>query len=332
MILLHNRWLICIIAILFGILDLLLISYFTSRSTLATIILIIIAIPLFYNIILEFYVAMIFISPGSRKPSIDDSDWIHNSLSHDGPDVYFLTNFRDDESPMMIMIHGWRSSSKSMHDRARLYIEKGYHVLIMELPGHGNANSISKWNAGITTSNLLFLMDNLDSVINMSLISKIFFHGHSIGGFVLLKYSKESSTITNNDLVKGFILESPMTCYSKIFQEVCSRLFIPNIFQKRLWTRLTFHFSALNPNFPKINSFKDVDVPKWGIPVVKTLVVQAGTDERLGPDHYNNLVQSFNQLNRDELLTNMIIEDLTHAGARTNSKRDKVITKWLDSF
>ena len=65
---------------------------------------------------------------------------------------------------------------------------------------------------------------------------------------------------------------------------------------------------------------------------MKTLVVQAGSDERLGPDHYNNLVQSFNQLNRDELLTNIVIEDLTHAGARTNLTRDKVITNWLDSF
>ena len=76
-----------------------------------------------------------------------------------------------------------------MLGRAELYLEKGYHIIIMELPGHGSAEGVSKWNAGVATRNLIHLFENLDTVIDSSLVSKIIFHGHSMGGFVFLKFS-----------------------------------------------------------------------------------------------------------------------------------------------
>ena len=73
----------------------------------------------------------------------------------------------------------------------------------------------------------------------------------------------------------------------------------------------------------------DVDVPTWGIPDKPTLVVQAGNDERLGEIHYQKLIESFSN---KELLSNIIIDDLTHAGARNNKNRDSVIEKWIDNL
>ena len=85
----------------------------------------------------------------------------------------------------------------------------------------------------------------------------------------------------------------------------------------------------MNKQFEPILRVDDVDVPKWGIPDKPTLVVQAGNDERLGEIHYQKLIESFTD---KELLSNIILDDLTHAGARKNKNRDNVIENWIESL
>ena len=216
-----------------------------------------------------------------------------------------------------------------MLGRAELFIKKGFHVLIMELPGHGSAQGVSKWNAGLATRNFMYLFDNLEKVLDLDLISKIYLHGHSIGAFILLRYSRDSENFGNTELVRGYILESPMTCYSEIFKESCKRLFVPRFLIGNFWNRLMIHFNYLNINFEPITRIEDVDVPLWGIPNRPTLVVQAGNDERLGQIHYERLIKSFTE---KKLLSHYLIDDLTHAGARKNKSRDRIITDWLDKW
>ena len=156
---------------------------------------------------METYVAITFISPGKSKSSLDGANWEMVKLQHDGPEVVFVRSLQTEKAPLMLMIHGWRSSSLSMAGRADLYLKLGYHVAIMELPGHGSAEGVKKWNAGVPVRNLIHLFKNLDSVCNTSLISKIYFHGHSMGGFVSLRFSKEISKMTHSNLVEGYILE-----------------------------------------------------------------------------------------------------------------------------
>ena len=330
--LLNNRWITCLMAILFIILDIFILLSYSNNSVIILSLIILFNIILFYNVIIELYVALIFMPPGRRKSSIDNPNWTHNRLKHDGPEIYFLSKIKNEKAPLMVMVHGWRSSSKSLEQRANLYLELGYHVIIMELPGHGNAESVSKWNAGISTQNLLFLMDNLESYIDAKLISKIYFHGHSIGGFILIKFSKEFTNSKSNELIEGYILESPMTCYSEIYNEFCDKMLVPRLFRSLLWKRLSFHFNSLNLNFDKIKDLQDVDVPQWGVPDVNTLVVQAENDKTLGMGHYNRLVESFKQSNKSHLLTNIVIKGLTHSGARENEDRDLVISNWLEDL
>lgn len=295
-----------------------------------TIALILISAIGIYNSILETYVAITFISPGKSKSSLDGANWEMVKLQHDGPEVVFVRSLQTEKAPLMLMIHGWRSSSLSMAGRADLYLKLGYHVAIMELPGHGSAEGVKKWNAGVPVRNLIHLFKNLDSVCNTSLISKIYFHGHSMGGFVSLRFSKELSKMAHSNLVEGYILESPLTCYSQIFEESCRMLFVPKFLKPLFWKRLKFHFNSINPSFEKISSTEDVDVPAWGLPDKPTLVVQAANDERLGRIHYKSLVNAFINSNRSDLLTDVIIEDLTHAGARKNTNRDNSIREWLN--
>ena len=305
--------------------------FIISINELTTTCLIDISIFGFYNSILETYVALTFIHPGKRKDSLEGDNWEQIRLQHDGPEIAIVKNKNFKNGPLMLMIHGWRSSSSSMLGRAELYLKRGFNVIIMELPGHGSSEAVDKWNAGVSVRNFMFLFNNLDDICDTSLISEIYCHGHSMGGFVFLRFTRESSKMEYNSLIKGYILESPLTCYSQIFEESCKMLRVPKFLKPLFWKRLRFHFNMINPGFEKISDTNDVDVPIWGLPDKPTLIVQAANDERLGQIHHERLVESFKKSDRAKLLTNIVLEDLTHAGARNCNSRNDAISNWLDS-
>jgi len=306
--------------------------YILKENLIITILLVFVSFLAIYNSIIETYVALTFIAPGKVKASLEGGNWKMIRLQHEGPEIAIVQNMQVKKAPLMILIHGWRSSSNSMAGRAELYLKRGFHVMIMELPGHGSSEDVKKWNAGVPTRNLIHLFNNLDEVCDTSLISKIYFHGHSMGAFVFLRFSREASKLEKSNLIEGYILESPLTCYSQIFEESCKKLFVPKFMKPLFWKRLKFHFNSINPGFDRINDVKDLDVPIWGLPNKPTLVIQAANDERLGLIHYKNLVDAFKNMGRLNLLTNIIIEDLTHAGARNNSNRNETINHWLDNY
>ena len=59
------------------------------------------------------------------------------------------------------------------------------------------------------------------------------------------------------------------------------------------------------------------------------LVIQAKHDDRLGLGHYQKLIDSQGKYDGN-LFEHHLIEDLTHAGARNNSKRDEIIRNWYE--
>ena len=197
---------------------------------------------LLFNSYLELIVALTFIAPNNRKKSLEGKNWNNGTLQYEGPDVYYVSSMGEKKAPLAIIIHGWRSGSSSMLGRAELYLSKGFHVLIMELPGHGSAQGVSKWNAGVATRNFMHLFDNLHKICDLELVSKIYLHGHSMGAFVLLRYSRESNKLRNAELINGYILESPMTCYSEIFKESCNRLIVPKFLISHLLESIKVSF------------------------------------------------------------------------------------------
>ena len=210
---------------------------------------------------------------------------------------------------------------------ANIYLEMGYHVVLFEMPSHGKSEWVSKWTAGVAVKGLTSLMNTLSQNEEFDLVSKIFFHGHSMGGFVSLKYSslaKESKDLPN---VGGYILESPMTCYSYIYDEIIGKLRVPSFLHKRLWDRMKKHFNLLNPHLKPIDNLADADVPHWGYITSPMLVLQAEIDDRLALDHYDKLLESHNN---NQSIEAHLISDLTHAGARKNKNRNNLIKNWLN--
>ena len=296
-------------------------SDIVSRSILSIIIGLII-----YESYIETLVALAFITPGNRKPDIRNNQWSSN-FTHGDIKCHYYSRFIENKAPLVIIIHGWRSGAPSSLPRANIYVEMGYHVVLFEMPSHGKSEWVSKWTAGVAIKGLNLLMNTLNQSEEFNLVSKIYLHGHSMGGFVSLKYSnlaKESKDLPN---VAGYILESPMTCYSYIYHEIINKLRVPSFLHERLWGRIKKHFNLLNNHLKPINTLADADVPNWGYISSPMLVLQAEIDDRLALDHYNKLLESHDTNGSIEA---HLISDLTHAGARKNTNRDTLIKNWLN--
>ena len=301
--------------------------FLQQTSNKISFVLICVLLYLTYNFILETWVALTFISPGNRKPELRSEGWVSNYHNLDSK-IHTKSHFDGKIRPLVIIVHGWRSGAVSMLGRAKNYLEMGFHVIIFELPGHGLSEPVSKWTAGHASTTFNQFYDDISSVYDMNLVSQIYFHGHSMGGFVLLRFCKINSD-KGKYPVAGYILESPMTCYSQIFKESMAALSIPKFAKKIFWNRLSSHFNFINPKIPNVKNIDEVDVPKWGFIDNNCLVVQAKNDDRLGLEHYHKLVESQSKYHGN-LFEHHLIDDLTHAGARDNSNRDEIIRNWYE--
>ena len=325
MLFVYHRW--TRPTILFALTTICLIICINLTSVTARLITLAVILILLYNLVIESWVAFAFIAPGKRKKELIAPGW--SSQFHNCETIVHTMSYFDDEiRPLVIIIHGWRSGASSMQGRAEHYIRLGFHVIIFELPGHGKSESVSKWTAGHASTTFNDFFDRLDDWFDLRLVNNVYLHGHSMGGFVLLRFDRLKSKGENR--IKGYILESPMTCYSMIFEESLQTLKIPNFAVSAFWSRLSRHFNQINPRIADVTDLSEVDTPKWGLIRNNCIVVQAEQDDRLGLEHYYRLIE------HQQNVTNYIFEhhlvtSLSHAGARQNTIRDALIESWLDS-
>lgn len=279
-----------------------------------------------YNLVVETWVALAFISPGKRKDNKINSLWTSKFHELD-TEIHSVSYFDNEVRPLAIIVHGWRSRASSMQGRANHYIKLGFHVIIFELPGHGKSQPVSKWTAGHASTTFMDFFKQLESNFDMDLVNGIYLHGHSMGGFVLLRFDRAFNSV--NSAIRGYVLESPMTCYSLIFKESVDSLKIPKFAVSIFWRRLSSHFNQINPRIPDVTELSEVDTPIWGIINNNCLVIQAEHDNRLGLEHYHNFVNHQKHIT-GHIFEHHLISDLTHAGARVNTNRDEKIRLWLE--
>jgi len=284
-----------------------------------------------YNFILELWIGMAFISPGNKKKMFNDAKW-QSSFHNLSTQIHVKSHFDDAKRPLVIIIHGWRSGAISMQGRAEIYLKMGMHVIIFEMPGHGASEPVAKWTAGHAAVTFHEFFEAIESKFDMDLVSKIFLHGHSMGGFVLLKFNKLASSNNQYDKIHGYILESPLTCYSFIFEETIKQLFIPRFLRNQYWKRLRVHFNTVNPKLTSVANITEVDIPSWGSIDNDLLLIQAEHDDVLGRRHYDRLVNLQTNLEKTHYtFDNHLVSSLTHAKSRTNIARDIIIEEWIDS-
>lgn len=301
------------------------IVYTMVEMNAARLVIFLLLLLILYNLVIETWVALAFISPGKRKKEFISKGWVSQFHKFDTT-IHSMSYFDNKVRPLVIIIHGWRSCASSMQGRSENYIELGFHVIIFELPGHGKSESVSKWTAGHASTTFNDFFDNLENDFDMDTVGDIYLHGHSMGGFVLLRF--DSLRSSSDSRIKGYILESPMTCYSMIFEESLQTLKIPKFAENVFWRRLSSHFNKINPRISDVSELIDVDTPNWGLIRNNCIVIQAEYDDRLGLEHYHRLIKHQEKI-PNFIFEHHLVDDLTHAGARENINRNILIKQWL---
>jgi esterase/lipase len=279
---------------------------------------------------LEIVTQLSFRAPPRRKPVLDKPGWEVHRLSVDGCTVQHYVWMGEPSNPVALLVHGWTSGAVRMDGRAASFVERGWSVVLVDLPGHGASDSLTKWSAEQCTTILLGGLDQLSERLPIRFDHGVWFYGHSIGAFIGLRISKRRGESRWGQHLQGWVFESPMTGYTEIHNETCNMLRIPNALRSVVLSKTLRHFNALNAKVGTISGLSEAEMPRWGVPHEPVLLVQADPDERLGPSHHKRLVSSMNNHDDTNLLTVHMLPDLRHTGGYLNAPRKEKIDAWLD--
>ena len=285
-----------------------------------------------FFVYLEVITELSFRSPPRRKSVIDHSDWEKIYVNINGIRILHYLCRGDTNKPLAYLCHGWTSGAVRMIDRASSFRERGWSVMLVDLPSHGGSDSLKKWSAEETTTLLIGALNRFSQTHRNLLAQGICFFGHSIGAFIGLRISKRRDELLIPHRIFGWIFESPMTGYTEIHRETCNMLRIPHVLRPWVLSKTMRHFNAINGPVRRISALVDADIPTWGMVNEKTLLVQADPDERLGAVHHQRLIECMAKPAYSGLLTPHLLPDLRHSGSHVSDSRKRVVDEWIDDL
>lgn len=217
-----------------------------------------------------------------------------------------------------------------MVHRASTFVERGWHVVLVDLPSHGASDPLPKWSAEQATTLLMKSMNELHVRRPEMFSNGVCYYGHSIGAFIGLRVSKRRDELNEGIHPTSWIFESPMTGYTEIHDETCNILKIPMTLRPWVLAKTLRHFNAINGPERLVAKLSDADAPDWGLTTEPTLMVQANPDERLGAVHHQRLMEAMASGEHSDLLTTHLLDDLRHSGSHESSSRKAVVDAWID--
>ena len=207
-----------------------------------------------------------------------------NWLSKNNELVVHFEKWNDGIAPLIIGIHGWQSDSSSTEYKIQPFIDSGYHVIMIDLPGHGLSDGLKIWTAVESGQRILSMLENEVRNWDISKIDSILLFGHSIGGFLLLRFADKMNSILPIPISHVY-LESPMTSFPLVYkQRTKGWKFISGIIAQ---LDLNWAFRRDGPDIDIV--WKNFEVPDWGIPTIPVRILQAQDDIALALDHLNLL-------------------------------------------
>lgn len=254
--------------------------------------------------------------PRSTAPLVHD-DWPSTLL--DGPHGPYRVYVRQQDStaPLVVAVHGWTSGTAHARNRTEHLFEAGFNVILLEMISHGTSTYTGHFTAQCVVDCLDHLIDHLESVLGLASSGDLLLHGHSLGGYVVIR----SASGRHRSRIRALLLESPMTCYSPLLLE---GLQLPSFLKKYVVRKLMRKWNKMHPGLA-VSSLADVDVPGWGCPTVPTFVMQADPDARLGAVHLDTLIDVVPA----SLLTVWRSSTLRHSGTSSHQERDVALLAWL---
>ncbi len=282
-----------------------------------------------FFVYLEVITQWAFRAPIRRKPAVDDQRFEQLMIASNGRQLAHYIAEGKPGAPLVWMCHGWTAGAFRMVSRAEPFLERGWNVVLVDLPGHGVSDGLTKWSAEESTTLLLDAIQQLHAERPSLFAAGVVHYGHSIGAFIGLRISRRRHEINPEIKFRGWVLESPMTGYTEIFDETCKLLRIPSPLRPVVLRKTLRHFNALNEG-AKFSRLSDADVPQWGMPLENTLLVQAMPDNRLGSVHHERLIHLMEAGDAPELFSKALLEDLTHSGSHISPSRDAVMRAWIE--
>jgi len=275
---------------------------------------------------LETITLLSFRAPSNKKPPLEHEGWhhVHHAI---GPDTVSTYHRRGHPNrPTVILCHGWMSGAVRMEGRAQTFLEQNWSVVMLDLPSHGDSSNLSKWTAERSCSLIIEALNRLSREHEL-FESNVHFYGHSMGGFIGLRLSHRREELLFGEQLRSWIFESPMTGYSEIHRETMRLLRVPPLLRGIVLRKTIRHFNALNRGRPDIHHLDEADMPQWGMPLEKTLLLQASPDERLGDEHYLRLIACLEPY--PDLLEVHLLNDLTHSGSHHHEGREQIVDVWI---
>lgn len=279
---------------------------------------------------LEIVTQLSFRAPRKRKEPLTAPNWKRVDINVGGYDIAHYVRQGQTDKPLAWVCHGWTSGSVRMIHRSSSFIDRGWNVVLVDLPSHGASASLPKWSAEQSTSLLIAAMNRLQQQQPQMFRRGVCYYGHSIGAFIGLRISKRRGELSEHAHPGAWIFESPMTGYTEIHDETCNLLKIPTPLRPWVLRKTLAHFNAINGPERTVRSLSDADVPTWGIPAEATLMVQANPDERLGSIHHRRLIKAMSDTKNTSILETHLLDDLRHSGSHESDSRKTVVDAWLD--
>ena len=160
---------------------------------------------------LELVTQWSFRAPPRRKPPLDDDRFEQRMVVVNGLNLGHYIAVGQPGMPIVWMCHGWTSASVRMVERAESFLERGWSVLLVDLPSHGVSDGLEKWSAEETTTLLIQAINKLQREQPEIFTAGMVHYGHSIGAFIGLRISKRRIELNDAIKIQGWVLESPMT-------------------------------------------------------------------------------------------------------------------------
>ena len=262
-----------------------------------------------------------FVRPIRKIRSPSDQFKQVNSLSKNNELVVHFEKWNDGIAPLIIGIHGWQSDSSSTEYKIQPFIDSGYHAIMIDLPGHGLSDGLKIWTAIESGKRILSMLENEVKNWNTSKIDSIVLFGHSIGGFLVLRFAYKINKILPIPISRVY-LESPMTSFPLVFKQ-----------RTKGWKLISGLIAQLDLNWAFRRDGPDVDivwknfeVPDWGIPNIPLRILQAKEDIALDLDHLD-LIRPFARDDWDIIID----PNLKHFGrGKDRGNASEIYGSWMN--
>lgn len=276
--------------------------------------------PLGWLIFRHLVIKIVFTTPDPVPGKPTDPSWAPFRFSGWGGDVKTAHLLEaDNSSDLVIFLHGRGSSLKNIESRALHISRLGATVVGLNLRGHGECDRRTDWTLLKVTEDIEAMLETLESELEGKLPERVWFYGHSVGGFLALWFGANPKGWWK-DRLSGIMLESPATSFPLAVESLLPlhlKLFMP-------WVRqiLRREYFRIHPN----NSIRyaTAQVPHFGMPTVPVLLLQATRDDRLGRQHFNLLSSHL-----DDDASVHLLSSQPHTSGIDSEERKKVLEEWL---